>query len=504
MGWTVVIGCAWAAAFSQPAFAEGPIKNGLSSRAFRRNALTTNPTALGILMSHSLHDPQLFSTQENYVDQQLQDPDARAMLEEIIKCALPEAEAVTHGSDPPWQGELGLCPSAGAPGAPTWGSTGPNPACQQLVTACVAARVNALHRSIPLSLRGESPALIPPRNPVSTETTFRESFPGQDPSEGMPIGSFGGPPCASGQECGWAPAYVGRCDQAGSIQLAIQSSAACATTPVRVCAGIHGCFGPSSGYAMPEDALDRANPSQGQYWKLWKDATGACGGGNLTFSFPCPAAFNGYYSVMTRPTQTGGIQPSKPSSPPLVKISGSGVYPAKDREVFTFREGAFYGNLFTPSKLSRSCTMTKDVRQCFLAGDKTGGDACDVRQLGTSDAKCDLTKTVPYPDVYACYSLAQQEDGQGHGSAANGIAYLNSRICDQPGSTCFPHTPIPCYDPANEQSSAHCEWTGDGVYHHCKGQDLDTSYPAITTYLNDPCDVIGNGELCDELRRSLA
>jgi hypothetical protein len=154
-------------------------------------------------------------------------------------------------------------------------------------------------------------------------------------------------------------------------------------------------------------------------------------------------------------------------------------YPATENEVFTFREGAFYGNLFTPNELLVQCAVgTNGERVCRP---KTQTD----RQRG-----------LPYPRVYACYEDSLQ------------VAYLNARICTDPSAGCFVHDPKPCVGagPA-DPNSARCTWLNHaGVYQDCRGPDpAADSYPAITTYLNEPCDLIGDGiGVCTRIRRAVA
>src|SRR5262249_27933060 len=152
-------------------------------------------------------DGDLFAD-DPYVVAQLHDPRAQAVMAEIVKCALDSGTTVTYrdkldGNAPhPWRGELGLCrPQRGSdPQSRSWIAQ-PNVPCQQLVTACLMARTNALHAAVPIVLRGQPPNLFPPRDPVSTGTSFREGQPGDDPSEGTPIGSFTWPVCVKGLEC---------------------------------------------------------------------------------------------------------------------------------------------------------------------------------------------------------------------------------------------------------------------------------------------------------------
>lgn len=229
-----------------------------------------------------------------------------------------------------------------------------------------------------------------------------------------------------------------------------------------------------------------------------------------------------------------GYSPIEAAQPTIVKDRGSGTYPATEREVFTFREGAFYGNLFEPEALSWNCEISDDKRTCThidptnpkdgiietcgiraktfgdyntedLPQDSDGYSAETARTY--EDVVCVETKAVPYRNVYACYSLAQQQDSQDNGDDGEGVAFLNDRICDEPdpNKRCFFHTPRRCHflnAQKNENRGAHCDWV-DGVYQNCKSSDGKLTYLPITTYLNDPCDLIGNDDLCSKVRRSL-
>ena len=152
---------------------DGDPKNGLSSQAFRRNALTTNQRALQILSTHPLNDTLLLD-HDGYIARQLHDAGARAMAAEVIKCALNNDTTLSYVDPfdptvaPSWKGELGLCQE--------WHEQAPTQACLELVTACVMARVNALGMSIPLWLRGYS-SERPGNGAVPTVKEFRESPP---------------------------------------------------------------------------------------------------------------------------------------------------------------------------------------------------------------------------------------------------------------------------------------------------------------------------------------
>src|SRR6185503_13880321 len=195
------------------------------SPSFRLNALTSNQRALNVMLHRAL-DNTLVS--DAYIVRQLKDFGARAMMVDLVKCAL-DAETVLVSEDQSgapiykWRGEVGLCQPAatGDPNEPVWDASGPNVPCQEIVTACVMARVNGLKKSIPLSLRSETPPLTDLEDRVVTDRKFRESPPLQDPSLGWPVQSLAGPTCPAGKPCSWAPAYVGTCTPGQPIELAI-------------------------------------------------------------------------------------------------------------------------------------------------------------------------------------------------------------------------------------------------------------------------------------------
>jgi hypothetical protein len=192
------------------ALEEGAPHNGLSSQAFRFNALTTNKQALQWLMDRPL-DASLFSVDGGYIARQMRDPNARAMLAEMVACALNPGIVVSH--DEPdrgihWsaQGELGLCPA--------WPGEGDaQRSCQELVSASIMARVNAMGRSIPISLRSD-PGRVLVSSPlasldtrISTRVTFREGMRNMDPAVGPLIDGFAGPICLTGNS---AEAHIKR------------------------------------------------------------------------------------------------------------------------------------------------------------------------------------------------------------------------------------------------------------------------------------------------------
>jgi hypothetical protein len=497
-----------------PAGAEGNPHNGLSTRAFRLNALTTNVRALGDLAAHALNE-DLFSLDSGYIGRQLRDPLARAVMTDVVRCALDASTALTYQPDgaalQTWRGELGLCTA--------WHDGPPTPACREIVTACVLARVNALHESIPISLRSTVPPLAMPAAHVAGDTRYRESPIGEDPSDGFTIASFAGPLCVKGHECGWADGEVGICRPGERVELAVTDPATCGAATLRVCDGIHGCLDPGSADRPPAGFV------QDGYSKFRVQKQGVCASAPVSFTCSATPPMAGYYTVM------GGNPPPVPDQPSpiggslryaIAEVTGTGTYGAAEPDVFAFLEGAFYGDLFQPELLERNCEVTGDGSQRVCSavhGGIVGDLTCQLSLVSAAtgaspDPEIDQclgqAPGLPYDGVYACYSYAQQQENDD--DDAQSAAAFNARLCDLPGAEakCFPHKIKRCHysDPArNAARGAGCNAiSAKGAYRSCPGQDADTaSYSqVITTYLNDPCDVLNDRKQCAMLRSAIA
>lgn len=490
LGWRVMASSMLVAGFASAAFAEGTTgnpNNGLSSKAFRRNALTTNKEALEKLRRYPLND-ELFRRDDGYIARQLRDPKAMAMMEELVECALDQETTVTardrEGNQiGQWRGDMGLCQR--------WHKDGLNKSeeCQEIVTACVMARVNALGKSIPLSLRSK-PDILPLRDQVATEMHFREGPPAEDPSEGWLIPSFSTQ--CPGLDCNWSPARVGTCAPGEEIQLAIDAPSDCEAMGLRVCAGIHGCLGPT-GHELPN-----GSPLP-LYSRHLGDKSGACRTSPLTFTCPSDEATAGFYSVMTWPQPPPEPQRAMPRNI-VVKIKGRGAYPAPEKDVFKFPEGAFYGNMFKPEMLTLSCSLDNAIDKNMLCTTADHG-ACKVDlESGDPVGPCSANLvSIPYRNVYACYAYAQLVDDD------SSVAALNKRLCGSPDANteCFAYRPQRCHYKGSRRRDSLCGAMGDdGVYGQCRSQVDQTARfrNVITTYLQAPCDFVGEGSLCDAMR----
>lgn len=355
-------------------------------------------------------------------------PHARELMKYVVSCALGPGESVTAEPDcEPWRGEVGLCKS-GEFG--DWASGSPTTPCLEIVSACVLARTNAMDKRVAVSLRGPHPALSTRRS-VPVETHYRHQG-GREL-----IDSFH--PCKGGEgglpdrNCGWQPRYVGKCaaddDGAGDVTLSVTNGGN-EPVMVRVCAGIHGC----------DHGERRKMPS---YAEWLADQTLTAPGGTL--SFDCPSGHtdkttnetHGYYSVMIASPAPQGDVPCDVDVQAVTAREGS--YPASEDQVFVFREGAFYGNLFLP-----------------------GGDRTNRPRAPTAQ--------------FACFSQQSK--------ANQGDLYLDRRVCLSPKEGCFANRPEPCWTSCDARSVSH-----GGYLQSCNGGSAVWRYP-ITTYLNAPDDLV--------------
>lgn len=424
----------------------GMPKNGITVETLSANSELLQRLRTSALNNLKLDDVKPFSPLDTSAE-----PFAVQLMDYIISFALDEDQKVTAsvgGKQYEWRGQMGACAKNSPLG--DWFTSLPTEECQQAVSASVLARVNALNKVVVLSMRGPG-GLIALQDKVPVETTSREK---DAAGKATLIESF--TPCAGGGEpaqatsvCGWSARYVGQClaqraGEPGPRKVTLKLRSAQATSfpvNVRVCQGIHGC--------NPSD-YDAADP-RSRYIKHITSAS--LNGPDATVTFDCPQngpveyteggspvlESYGYFSVML----------SRRDFSVDVGFEGSeGVkYPAKEAEVFRFREGGFYGNIFAP------------------------------------DAAGQPGSKVLFDDQYACF-------GEQWTLAA---ASLADRLCALPASSaagqCFVNTPVPCSPPGGQPDG--CQHSGDAkslVYTPCAAAGSSWSHP-ITVYLNHPCDL---------------
>ncbi|KYF78059.1 hypothetical protein BE11_12070 [Sorangium cellulosum] len=398
-------------------------------------ALSRNEVLLAALMDHKLSTEALetiLSTAprmaELFLDARAGDADE--LMEVIVSCALdPEqdVEATIHDVKFAWRGKLGLCGERSPLGS--WGQEPPTQGCLEAVSSCVLARMNALKRQVPISIRGQDASLFVLRDRVHVERELRDR---------TPIASFeactaGGTDDREKRDCGWQAAYVGRCEPKFSVTLE-RDPLFEDQTMVRVCKGIYGCD-----HEQPDVASSRALPYYAGFVAGFDEKE--------KISFPCPQG--GLFSVMLASPDL------KKELPPELDVRPSrgtpAQYPAREEEVFTYREGSFFGDVFRGPK-----------------------------------------------DRYACYS-----DIWSHGKA-----HLTDRLCAGPSDEgCLLHEPYPCRAaPKGDADTApaytqlcfgEAEAPGS-AYLDCEGEQRVRPpwQHGITVFLSDPCALSSDRKLC--------
>ena len=146
-----------------------------------------------------------------------------------------------------------------------------------------------------------------------------------------------------------------------------------------------------------------------------------------------------------------------------VSLDPNATYPVSETVAFPYREGAFYGNLFT-SNLAAEVTVIPS---------KTGGD-------GTQQISRSLVSGSVYPEMYVC-------PDPGWTQAA---AYATHRVCALPnqGANCAATVLDSCNRVCGTSDAAPV--LGDGDYGTCKSPQGTLWPEPITVFLHSPCDLM--------------
>jgi hypothetical protein len=123
-----------------------PAADSITHNAMTFNAMTFNALMLHVnerVKDYSL--AQIVAPGSPFEPDLANDPYSREFMEYLVSCALPAGEQITWQSES-WPGELGLCPA--------WKSSAPDVTCQELVSSCLLARINAYGETVQISLRG--------------------------------------------------------------------------------------------------------------------------------------------------------------------------------------------------------------------------------------------------------------------------------------------------------------------------------------------------------------
>ncbi|WP_437831506.1 hypothetical protein [Sorangium sp. So ce1153] len=413
-------------------------RNSMRTEAITAAALDRNAALITLLRERPLNSRLLT---DHRASGGALDENAKALLQYTVSCALDRGRVVSDLNSPDgivssWQGELGLC---GAASPWNWHERTPGKDCLELVSACVLARANAHGKQVLLStLSAEEAPLRLPLTQVRVETAYRD--PELDPAISSFSPEIPDPPGDGGptRNYAWSERYVGVCSPRQPVRLKPSEPG----LMVRVCKGIHGCD------------HDPAPPPPSRWYSGWI-ADGFLPHMASSLEFTCPAG--GVPGPSSFAVMVASLDPKKapPASADVilddVARRRGASYPATEREVFTFREGAFYGNLFAQR----------------IA---TGG-----------------TAALPN-NQYACYSDLWTEP----------VAHLADRLCAGRGAGCFANlpgacrsSPLPSPVPDKRCAGEH----EDRTYRACSGGGTAWKH-VITVFLNHPCDLASDLPHC--------
>jgi hypothetical protein len=442
-------------AWAVPAQAEGDSgirwTNGMPTEALRFNALSANPRANPRMVAQALRTANYaLGTGDVDLREQLADPGARKFMEYTVSCALGPGQRVEWmdraGNPYVFEGKLGLCPA--------W-NTGPASLdCQRWVSACVLARNNAEGKRVLFSGRGNKPGPGPfiPKPQVETDRfqlytrTPVASMVACDPFE-----------VGVSRNCGFKPERVGQCNPGETVHLGaggVPTDLTCGSAPLgetlegtvvlRVCEGLNGC---NKGLA----AL--------------AESEGTCGTFQPAVSFTCPST--GVFSVVS------GAWNSADRAAARVEVVNA-TYPASEEQIFSLREGGFYGNIFGPGALAPGVNVWVD---------STGELHKDVDNVHVAGSI--------YPKMFACTAPGW----------TRADAYANERLCAVPGENCVAKVVGRCDATvtAGSYTGPRCQ-VDDATGHGDYGQCMDTAgavySQVVTPHLSGRCDNVSDPASC--------
>ncbi|MCE9671540.1 hypothetical protein LY474_27410 [Myxococcus stipitatus] len=417
------------------------ILNSLSTADLAFNALTTNRRSLEALNKYPLHS-DVFARVPTLMHQ-LEDPAARNVMHYLVGCALGPGDVVEWksraGEVHVFTGEANLCPE--------WATGAPGKECLGYVSACLLSRNNAYGVTVEISLRAEDPRDPLRFNPTGDPRAWSPLF--------LPCDTSG---VGLGPECGWVGEGVGACAPGAKVTVGAGGPFPDTCT---------GTIGSSSGHRV----LRVCERPEGCHASdaLAESEKDGCGGTAPTATFTCPRG--GRYSLMSAPYDRAA-----PPGSWVRPAATSGRYPFAPFGAFTFREGAFFGNLFNPGALDVEVLLNLDNYQTSLSIPGYSG--------------------TPYLDVHACYGK----------DWVQGDVHLRSRICAnaevgrEAAYGCLARTVGPCEPDSRSPLAPSCAvndgaqvW-GDGDFEACvDGEGLPQGEP-ITTFLNSACDALPEGD----------
>jgi len=419
--------------------------NQISFNQISFNGLTGSQAALEDLVDSTL-TTATFDPETGVFPHQLNNADTRVFLKYLASCALsPEDPAIEftdiNGKPHSFPGGLGLCSA--------WAYGAPDQECQEIVSACLYARNNALGKSKMISPRGETADGVvletTPWVPAKTTTITGASIPSFNACKVSLAGAA--------RNCGWAAerSLLGTCTP--NTDVTLNCKVGSAQHAVRVCDGLEGCS--TSSPAKLAEGL-------------------VCGNGAQSIAFTCGP--DGAFAAMTGPVNSGAAFDGS-----FAGATGA-TFPASELSLFKLREGAFFGNLFNPGLHS------PDVSTIILP---SGQAVIDVPMTSVD---------IPvYRDAWACYDP----------NWTTPQAYMHDRLCaivndgTDEAHLCIATTLGACLGGvAPRCSSGDVAPAGDQDFGGCK-DNLNAVRESLTVMLHQPCDLLPPGSEANCQRRDL-
>lgn len=422
--------------------------NQLSNEQLALNALTGTQEALTAVVSQSL---STFGT-DPLLSQQLKDPNAQVFMKYLVSCALDESQTV-QWTNPDnamdtraWTGAHGLCTD--------WGTQAPSVACQEIVSACLLGRNNAVGKRVTLSTRGvraDGTAIeLADVVPAGTHVEFSVDAAGEQVTS---FQACGGNVWGAARDCGWPQelALAGECKAGASVTVnaGTQPPGACGGAVLRACADISGC----------------------NHATKLAEAEAACGQAAPKVAFTCPE--KGVFAVMAAPYESADAWDDA-----ALTATGSGMLPVSELELFGIREGAFYGNLFNPAARSFEASVWVNAKgQVQYQPPRSGS-------------------VVIFQDMWACHDPDWTYPD----------AVMENRLCVTTGSgqLCAATVVGACDEVlAIDPVVLRCDSddgppvAGDGDYSNCRDGGGNIRTRPLTVFLKHACDMFSSASLPD-------
>jgi hypothetical protein len=172
------------------------------------------------------------------------------------------------------------------------------------------------------------------------------------------------------------------------------------------------------------------------------------------------------------------------AGPPSVAVAADPpLFPSSEQEVFTWREGAFYGNIFDPGALN---PLKPQVRVNPVTGQVEEQLVPGLNLWVPGKTATSLFAGVVYQKMWACsgedWSLPD--------------AYYDRRICAGVGGiNCAAKYAGPCGLLCGSDDRPPV--SGDLDYGDCADLTLGRWPTTVTTFLAEPCDLVGQGPSID-------